>query len=83
MGDRYAASSTVVVTDELRTVLAEWASEPRRRVTMAELVWAGTGTATTSTTSLVPDACDQTVWASACDDRDLRDCRLRRPELGA
>ncbi|SFE92088.1 HIRAN domain-containing protein [Methylobacterium sp. yr596] len=34
----YAASSTVVVTDELRAVLAEWASRPRRRVTVAELV---------------------------------------------
>ncbi|MCF4127887.1 HIRAN domain-containing protein [Methylobacterium sp. SyP6R] len=34
----YAASSTVVVTDEFRTVLAEWASRPRRRVTVAELV---------------------------------------------
>ena len=34
----YAASSTVVVTDELRAVLAEWAARPRRRVTVAELV---------------------------------------------
>ncbi|MEE7478754.1 HIRAN domain-containing protein [Methylobacterium hispanicum] len=34
----YATGSHVVVTEELRAVMAEWASRPRRRVTVAELV---------------------------------------------
>ncbi|MFH6786603.1 HIRAN domain-containing protein [Methylobacterium sp. MA0201] len=33
----FAERSDVVVTEELRAVMAEWASRPRRRVTVAEL----------------------------------------------
>jgi hypothetical protein len=34
----FAERSDVVVTAELRAAMAEWASRPRRRVTVAELV---------------------------------------------